>query len=124
MIQIEESPVKKIILHQVVQITKDEFIEMYAGKTERVFWSKGLLLFFVHFTETDDLIKEQYEEDLIRWRFVEYALCPEKPKILKTNGMETEVIDGDKNPVIMDVAKYLKYKNLSQKEKELVGPLS
>lgn len=109
--QIEIQPVKKVILHQVVQVDYDEFISMYAGKTERVFWARGLLMFFVHFTEIDDLVKEQYEANIIRWRFVEYAQVPDGlalGKHIKQNGLETEIIDGSKNAVIEDVANYLK----------------
>ena len=108
MLSITESPVQKVILHQVVQVTYDEFIKMYAGKTERVFWSEGLLMFFVHFTEIDDLVKEQLE-GTIRWRFVEFAPCKEYPTngIIKQNGSETEVIDGTKNPIIKEIAQYL-----------------
>ncbi|KYH39469.1 MAG: hypothetical protein AYL32_016080 [Candidatus Bathyarchaeota archaeon B26-2] len=112
-VEIVYKPVKKVVILDYFQFSKDALAQMFAriihsGLPVMAQWAEGVL--FVHFPLTPDTndLMENYLKGEIIWRSVNFALMPKYSPSIKVAGLEIPVIDVSHHPVLSEAARWLR----------------
>jgi len=115
LVEVEYQPVKRIIVHEIIKNTFDEFVSMFAvsaiprGTPIPVRWIDGVLFGFRPFEETPEIVRDRLQ-GIIHWSFLNFTQMKEYTEVLHhpKNGTPVAVLDNSNNTAVCDVIKWLK----------------
>jgi len=118
-VEIEERPVKKIIIFETLKLPIDELLKrigLLAGTGHLVplQWAEGIMLIASPFHPECDVIVEEAMKGNMYWGSVMFAEMPKYEPIKKIGGIEIPIMDQSPSPVVRQVAQWLKKRNPSQ----------
>jgi hypothetical protein len=114
-ITIKHEPFKEIIIMGLDSFATPDDIARFAsliseGRPAGLYWAEGVtLLYFPIPASTETVAKALVEEGRVYWAFVGYALMPKyQPMIETREKLIVPVIDMSSNPMLKQVAQWLK----------------
>lgn len=122
MVKIIFKPIREVIIFECVyypsvqELVNSLKILVKLGQPAVLAWAEGVL--FIHTSLAPTTIKEIFEEFVsgrVYWPSVSFTLMPEYKSVVKIDALEIPVINVSYNPVLREVAKWLK--NRIEKEK-------
>ncbi len=116
MVEIQYSPIRKIVIHEVIKSNLEEFTANKAQpphpqmQMPPLRWIDGIVFEFAGMVPTPELVNEQSRDGVIHWSIVEWAEMPQFQNNLMhpTSGVSRRIIDGSANTAVSDVIKWLK----------------
>lgn len=109
MTEFSHSPIKKITIQQMVQVTLEEFKERLlrvpgAGHAK---WIDGIL--FVHYSpkDADEVVHNELQGNLF-WNYFEFCKCEQIPPPIKNSYVEIPIMDVSKHETFQSMAAWLK----------------
>ena len=116
MVDVEYQPVKKIIVHEAIKYTFDDFVKMKAHTISPnqpvlpVRWCDGVIFTYAGVQQTPELINERVQNGVIHWDFIEFAEMPNYQKVVThpDTQVQLRVIDASNNSAIADVIRHFK----------------
>jgi len=115
MVDIEYQPIKKIIVHEIIKNTLDEYLRMKAVPpvpNQPVIgsrWIDGILFDPVGYPNIPEIIRDNME-GIVHWNIVNFTDLPEYKPILNhpDTGAPLQVIDNSTNTAVSDFIRWLK----------------
>ncbi len=116
MVDVAYQPIKKIIVHEVLKQSLDDFIRMKAQPAPNgmppmpVRWIDGIVFTFNGMPATPEMINERVRDGTVHWDFVEFAEMQNYQKVLfhpETN-VPLSIVDNSNNTAVSDVIRWLK----------------
>lgn len=116
MVDVEYQPIRKIIVHEAIKHSLDEFRRMYAnpkpngGPPDTVRWIDGVVFSFSAIQPTPELTNERVRDGTIHWDFIIFAEMPDHQNIVTHPETQTQlrVTDNTNNSAIADVIRHFK----------------
>lgn len=116
MVEIEQMPVKKLVVHEVYKYEKKEDLMLRVIRPNGVmplYWSDGVLFFF--FPLESSGAKKEYLHGIFHLEIVAYCMMPEYRGMLELEeeqikGVKVRVLDLSRFELFKDLAKWLKAK--------------
>lgn len=116
MVEVQYSPIKKIVVHEIIKYELSDFIKMKVQprlpNTQAIplRWIDGIVFSFMNTIPTEQLINEHVKDGVLHWDYVEFAEMPDFQKVLVNTetGATWPVIDGSNNTAVSDVIMWLK----------------
>ena len=108
MVEIEEIPTKKIVVHEIHKYaSKEELIKRIVGQSgiHPIFWCDGIL--FVFYMDDSDEARADYLKGTMHWDTFAYAEMPAHKEFVE---LEEDMFKGVKVPVI-DYSRFQPYKD-------------
>ncbi|MEM0201089.1 MAG: hypothetical protein QXD23_01665 [Candidatus Micrarchaeaceae archaeon] len=117
MVKITFSPVNELVIHETIQIEKDDLLRerVTPAGTMPLYWCNGVLFSFSSLPMTDEIVSD-YLKGKIHWLEIHYAIEDEYTPILSLNEeeykatMNIRVIDTSKSTLHKELTKWLKTK--------------
>jgi len=114
MVEIEYSPVKKIVVHEIYRYdSKEELTKRLAGYSSGrpIFWCDGIV--FVYYMDDSDDSKNEYLKGTAHWSTLAYAEMPKFAASIELEegmfkGVKMAVIDYNSFKLFKDFIKWLK----------------
>jgi len=110
MVDFEYKPIQKIILHEVLKWSMDEFIARFVKPNSSVQWADGIVMVRSSYkTSTPQMVDDEVN-GIVHWAAVEFAEMPDyKPKLgNEILGAFAQVNDVSNNNVFKDFSRWLK----------------
>lgn len=116
MVDVAYQPIKKIIIHEILKQSLDDFVRMKAQSAPNgmspmpVRWIDGIVFAFNGMPVTPEMINERVRDGTVHWDFVEFAEMPNYQKALfhpETN-VPLPIVDNSNNTAVSDVIRWLK----------------
>ena len=115
MVKITYAPWKEIIIHESIEYSLEEFINIRSvgvptgGVGKPLLWAEGVVFDRVAMPPSPDMIKEQLE-GRIHFSAIEWAVMPQFTNLLeiKETIVKIPVINVSSNAILSEVAKWLK----------------
>jgi len=113
MIEIEYSPIKKIIIQEKINYPREDFLSqivlaMKTGQPNILNWAAGNLFVYSPLHIENDKILEEYLKGTIYWSNLAYSTMEKYEKIVKIEGYEIPIIDVSHNTTLKNVANWIK----------------
>jgi hypothetical protein len=116
MVEVQYSPTKKIVVHEIIKSELSDFIKMKVQprlpnmQAMPFRWIDGIVFTFMSTIPTEQLINEHVRDGVIHWDHIEFAEMPTFQNVLVNteNGATWPVIDGSNNTAVCDVITWLK----------------
>lgn len=116
MVEIEYSPIKKIVIHEAIKYNLDEFISLKVQPVPPDFpamplrWIDGIVFEFGPTPLTPELVNDQAKNGIVHWGIVEWSEMPgfQNNLVNTATGITRRVIDGSSNTAVVDVIRWLK----------------
>jgi len=115
MVDVEYQPITKIIVHEAIKHTYDEFVRMFAQAKsntppQAVRWLDGIIFNYSAMPATPELINERVRDGAVHWDFIIFAEMPEYQNIVThpETQVQLRVIDNSNNSAIADVIRKFK----------------
>jgi len=108
LVEIEYTPLKKIIIHDIELVPIKRFIEHSVSRGGTIGWCDGYLFTLQHFPPDPDLIKDAVK-GIIHWQNIEVAHYEKfSPTVKSTDNRGIEVMDQSHVESITDAMKKVK----------------
>lgn len=116
MVEVKYSPIKEIVVHEVIKHNLQDFIHMKVQPRQPntvmipFRWIDGIVFTFGSVIPTEKLVNERVEKGIVHWDYIEFAEMPEFNANLVNpdNGATCRVIDGSNNTAVVEVIQWLK----------------
>jgi len=113
MVDVEYKPIQKIVVHEAIKYTLDQFVNLKAVDVHVVpivRWIDGIVFTFVVLPTTPDSIRERVEDGAVHWNLIEFAEMPNHQDFLTNtdNNARLRVMNLTNNSAIVDVIRYFK----------------
>ena len=115
MVEVEYQPIKKIIVHEAIKHTFDEFVRMFAQTKpnfppQPVRWVDGIIFNYSSIPLTPELINERVRDGVVHWDFIIFAEMSDYQNIIThpDTQVQLRVIDNSNNSAIGDVIRHFK----------------
>ena len=116
MVDVEFKPVTKVIIHEAIKYSFDDFLRMKAqvgqnGVPPRpVRWTNGIIFTYNSVQQTPELINERVRDGVIHWDFIEFAEMENLQNIIThpDTQIQLKVMDNSNNSAIADVIRFFK----------------
>jgi hypothetical protein len=115
MVKISFSPIKELVVHEVVKVNYDDMLRgrITPAGNMPLYWCDGILFSFNSMPMTRDLVRE-YMQGTIHWMEVHYCKLDKYQEILDLNDesykalMHIRVLDTSKSALHSEFIKWLK----------------
>ena len=115
MVKITYSPLNELVVHETVEVTKDDLLRerVTPQGTMPLYWCNGILFSFSSLPMSDDIVKD-YLDGKIHWLEVHFAREDRYTPILELDEeeyktkMNVRVIDTSKSSLHRELTKWLK----------------
>jgi hypothetical protein len=110
MVDFEFKPIQKIIIHEILKWSMEEFIDRFVKPNSIVQWVDGIVMQrSAYASQTPKMIDDEVN-GIVHWAMVEFAKMPDyRPKLMnETIGAFAQVNDVSNNNVFKDFARWLK----------------
>ena len=115
MVDVEYQPVKKIIVHEIIKYTFDEFLNLKVRSPNpnlppiSVRWANGVVFTASAYPSTSELINQQVQ-GIVHYANVEFAEMEEYQSILmnQSSGGSVPVVNYSNNTAVTDFIRWLK----------------
>ncbi len=115
MVKISFSPIKELVVHEVVKMTHDDMLRerVTPAGTMPLYWSDGVLFSFSSVPMTKDIIRD-YLEGRIHWMEVHYTEMRDYRSVLELKDqnyggdLKVRVIDTSSSALHNELARWLK----------------
>ena len=115
MVKISFSPIKELVIHEVVRMSHDDILRerVTPAGTVPLYWSDGILFSFSSVPMNKDIVKD-YLEGKIHWMEVHFTEMKDYKPVLELKDqnyggeLKIRVIDTGSSSLHTDVAKWLK----------------
>jgi len=110
LVEFEFKPIEKVIIHEILKWSLEEFIDRFVKPSSIVQWADGVVMIRSVFKSQSPKMVEDEANGIAHWALVEFAEMKEfKPQLVneKTNSM-ARVNDVSTNNVFKDFARWLK----------------
>ncbi|MCS7363993.1 MAG: hypothetical protein NDF54_00955 [archaeon GB-1867-035] len=120
MVKIVHKPIKEIVISECVFYPSiDVLVEnlkvlMKLGQTRLLMWAEGILFTHSSLPPTTDRVVDELLNGRIFWLSLSYTLMPEYKPIIKVNALEIPIINVTFNPILREVARWLKERSQSR----------
>lgn len=115
MVEVEYQPIRKIIVHEAIKHTSEEFVRMFAQAKSNtppqpVRWIDGIIFNYSAMQPTPELINERVRDGVVHWDFIIFAKMPDYQNIVThpDTQVQLRVIDNSNNSAIVDVIRHFK----------------
>ena len=116
MVDVEFHPITKIIVHEAIKYSFDEFVRMKAQVAPNgvppppVLWSNGMVFVHSAVQPTPELINERVRDGTVHWEFIEFAEMEnyQNPIMHPDTQTQLKVVDNSNNSAIGDVIRFFK----------------
>ena len=114
MVKITYKPIKEVVIFECVYYPDLELfvrnlrVLIKIGQPVLLAWAEGVLFSHTSLTPTTDTVVSELMEGRIFWPSVAYTLMPEYKPVIKVDALEIHVVDVSLNPVLRQVALWLK----------------
>lgn len=114
MVKIVHKPIREIVVSECVFYPSvDVMIEnlkvlMKMGQARLLMWAEGVLFTHSSLPPTTDRIVNELLNGRIFWLSLSYTLMPEYKPTIKINALEIPIINVSFNPILREVALWLK----------------
>ena len=116
MVDVEFQPVRKVIVHEALKQSFDEFVRKQAipqlpnipPLTAR--WVDGVIFVFNAMQPTPEMVNERVRDGIIHWDFIIFAEMPEFQDMVThpDTHAQLRVSDNSNNTAVADVIRYFK----------------
>ena len=115
MVDVEYQPIRKIVVHEAIKHSLDEFRRMFAqpkpnAPPDAVRWIDGVIFSFSAMQPTPELINERVRDGVIHWDFIIFAEMPDYQDIVThpETQVQLRVTDNTNNSAIADVIRHFR----------------
>ena len=114
MVDIIYKPFKELTIMEYTRYSKPEAlaanlsIAIQSGQPAALLWSEGVVFVPVPLPPETDIVAQEYLNGRILWSSVLFALLPAYQQTIKVGTLEVPVIDATPNPIMQQVAHWLK----------------
>ncbi|MHB8545920.1 MAG: hypothetical protein ACYDAJ_04065 [Nitrosotalea sp.] len=116
MVEIQYSPIKKIVVHEIIKYNLEDFIKLKAQPAPTglppppLRWIDGIVFDFASMPLTPEMVNEQAHNGVVHWGFIEFTEMPQiQPNLVHPDtGVSRRVIDGSNNTAVQDAIRWLK----------------
>jgi len=89
-------------------LSKTVAVIISAGETLFLKWAEGVVFSYTPIAPSTDLLLDEYVKGKVYWSDVVYALMPEYKQTIRVGTLDIPVIDVSPNPLLSEVAKWMK----------------
>ena len=115
MVDIEYSPISKIIVHEIIRADYQEFLNMFAipqpsgGPQPNARWIDGILFLFKGFPPSPEVLRDKIQ-GVLHWEIVNFTEMEQyTPTITNPeNNVIMKVLDNTSNTAVSDFIRWLK----------------
>jgi len=110
LIRISHEPIKKLIIHDLVHESLDNFLHVsVASRLRYIIWVDGILIAYIALNESEGFFEKSLEGIKI-WEKLMFAKYPKYSETIKWNGGHYEIplLNYNSNKRYSDLAKWLK----------------
>jgi len=110
MVEFEFKPIEKVVVHEILKWTLDEFIARFVKPNSKVQWVNGIVMIRSNYQSMTPKMVDDESNGTVHWALVEFAEMAEfKPQLLnESNNSVASVNDVSNNNVFGDFARWLK----------------
>jgi hypothetical protein len=118
-IEIEFRPIKKIVIFQTLELSMDELFKRMGliarmGQPPALHWTEGMLFLYAPFHPECDVVTEEAMKGNMYWSTVLFSRMPKYEPLKKIGGIEIPIIDQTPDPIMRQVAQWLKERKEQQ----------
>ncbi len=110
MTEFEYTPIKKIIIRQMIKEEYQDFVDsVVIPNNIPAKWCNGVLFAYWNSQRSEIIAKSEFDGTYV-WELMEFTKCEKKPDTLKRKDgiVEIGVIDVSKKQLFIDLVKWLK----------------
>jgi len=89
-------------------LSKVVAVVISAGESLILKWAEGVVFSYSPIAPSTDLLLNEYVKGKVYWSDVVYALMPEYKQTIRVSTLDIPVIDVSPNPLLSEVAKWMK----------------
>jgi len=116
MVEVEFKPVTKVVVHEAIKYSFDEFLRMKAQSAPNgappmpVRWSNGIVFVYSSMQPTPEMVNERVRDGAVHWDFIEFAEMGNYQSVIThpDTQIQLRVIDNSNNSAIADVIRFFK----------------
>ena len=116
MVDVEYKPIQRIIVHEALKQSFDDFIRKQAVQRQpnmpppTVRWAEGVIFTFAAMQVTPEMINERVRDGVVHWDFIIFAEMPEFQDIVThpDTQVQLRVSDNTNNSAVSDVIRHFK----------------
>ena len=116
MVDVEYKPVQKVVVHEAMKQSFDEFVRKQAVQQPPNLpqvvarWVDGVIFIFNAMQPTPEMINERVHDGVIHWDFIIFAEMPEFQDIVThpDTHVQLRVSDNTNNSAVADVIRHFK----------------
>lgn len=116
MVDVEFQPVRKIVVHEAIKYSFDDFVKRHAIQQPpnmpqlQARWVDGVIFIFNGMQPTPELINDRVRNGVVHWDFIMFASMPEFQNMVThpDTQMQLRVNDNSSNTAVADVIRYFK----------------
>ncbi|MCS7386637.1 MAG: hypothetical protein NDF55_07905 [archaeon GB-1867-005] len=114
MVKVIYKPIKEVVIFECVYypnlelFTRNLRVLMRLGQPVLLAWAEGILFTHTSLSPATDKVVSELMEGRVFWPSVAYTVLPKYQPVIKVNALEIHVVDVSLNPVLREVAIWLK----------------
>ncbi len=110
-VEVEFSPIKKVIIHEIIKDDYKEFIDLFnqPGNRTDIRWVEGVLFHFESTPKTPDIVRDQIN-GIIHWDVLNFTKMEKFQNEIKhpKHGAILQILNNSTNTVTVEIIKWLK----------------